>query len=124
MFRTGTQSRNWQKSHVGSSVRRQLSQSASHMASALVVCFHQGVKLPHNDRAYVNIVKLRDYSLSQTHHEGKHKGRVFAAALGIGPEEAEWLRDCLLTAARELECQLGTRDEHGQRYTVDFTARF
>ena len=82
------------------------------------------MKLPHNDRAYVNIVKLRDYSLSQKHQEGKHKARVFAAALGIGPEEAEWLQDCLLTAARDLECQLGKRDEHGQRYTVDFTARF
>ena len=42
------------------------------------------MKLPHNERTYVNIVKLRDYSLSPTHEEGKHKARVFAAALGIG----------------------------------------
>ena len=82
------------------------------------------MKLPYCDRAYVNIVKLRDYSLSQTHEEGKHKARVFAAALGIGPDQAEWLRECLFAAARGSECQVGKRDEHGQRYIVDFTAEF
>ena len=82
------------------------------------------MKLPHSERAFVNIVKLRDYSLSPTHEEGQHKARVFAAALAIGPDKAEWLRDCLVAAARELECEMGKRDEHGQRYTVDFTARF
>jgi hypothetical protein len=82
------------------------------------------MKLPHTERVYLNIVKLRDYSLSPTHEEGKHKARVFAAALGIGPDKAEWLRDCLLKAAREFDCQLGKRDEHGQRYTIDFTVQF
>src|SRR6266849_2357659 len=70
------------------------------------------------------MVKLRGYSLSATHSEGKHKARVFAAALGIGPEEAEWLRDQLLKAARELACELGKHDEHGQRYIIDFRTNF
>ena len=82
------------------------------------------MKLPHGERAYVNLAKLRDYSLSPTHEEGKHKAKVFAAALGIGSAQAEWLRDSLLVAAGEVECQLGKRDEHGQRYTVDFIAQF
>ena len=82
------------------------------------------MKLPNGERAYIEMVKLRGDSLSPIHREGKHKARVFAAALGIGPEQAEWLRDRLLEAARECDCQLGKRDEHGQRYTVDFAARF
>ena len=82
------------------------------------------MKLPHNERAYINLVKLREYSLSPNHEEGKHKARVFAAALGIGVEQVEWLRDCLFDAARTLECQKGKGDEHGQRYTIDFTPQF
>jgi hypothetical protein len=82
------------------------------------------MKLPNGERAYINMVKLRGYSLSPTHEEGKHKARVFAAALGIGLEQVEWLRAELLTAARDVDCEAGRLDEHGRRYTVDFTARF
>jgi hypothetical protein len=84
----------------------------------------EAMKLPHGERAHVNIVKLRDYSLSSTHEEGQHKARVFGSALGIGPAQAEWLQDSLLAAAREMDCQLGKLDEHGQRYVVDFMAQF
>ncbi len=82
------------------------------------------MKLPNYERAHINIVKLRGYSLSTTHPEGKHKARVFAAVLGIGPEQAEWLRDQLFRAAGQLDCETGKHDEHGQRYVVDFTATF
>lgn len=78
------------------------------------------MKLPNGERAYINMVKLRGYSLSTTHPEGKHKARVFAAALGLGLEQADWLRDQLLKAAREMNCEPGKRDEHGQRYQLDF----
>jgi hypothetical protein len=37
--------------------------------------------IPHADRAVVDIRKLRDYCLNPLHDEGKHKARVFAAAL-------------------------------------------
>jgi hypothetical protein len=57
------------------------------------------MKLPHGPAAIVEIAKLRDYSLNPAHKEGKHKARVFAAALGIGPPEAAWLREKLLAAA-------------------------
>ena len=82
------------------------------------------MKLPNGERASINMVKLRGYSLSTAHPEGKHKARVFAAALGLGIEQADWLRDQLLKAAREMTCEPGKRDEHGQRYLVDFTATF
>ncbi len=82
------------------------------------------VKLPNGERAFVNMTKLVGYSLSPVHEEGKHKARVFAAALGIGPNDAEWLRSQLLAAAREMDCEFGQRDEFGQRYELDFGATF
>jgi hypothetical protein len=59
------------------------------------------MKLPNGQRAYIDMMKLRGYSLSPIHPEGKRKARVFAAALGIGVEQAEWLRDQLLKAVIE-----------------------
>jgi hypothetical protein len=79
------------------------------------------MKLPNVERAFVDIVKLRDYSLDPAHPEGKHKARVFAAALGLTRNEAEWLREQLLAAARTHDCQPGRKTDHGQRYLVDFT---
>ena len=45
------------------------------------------MKLLNGDRAIVELVKLRDYSLSETHPRGRHKARVFRAALGLTVEE-------------------------------------
>jgi hypothetical protein len=72
------------------------------------------MKLPHAERAFVDIVKLRDYSLDPAHPEGKHKARVFASALGLTRNDASWLHEQLLTAARSHECALGRKTEHGQ----------
>ena len=51
------------------------------------------MKLPNAPRAVVDIAKLRDYSLNPKHPEGKHKARVFAAALDLGIADATWLRE-------------------------------
>jgi hypothetical protein len=45
-------------------------------------------KLPNAERAVVEIEKLRDYSLNPGHDEGKHKARVFRAALGFTRADA------------------------------------
>ena len=63
---------------------------------------------------------LRDYSLSAEHKEGKHKARVFAAALDLAVDDAEWLQEKLLEVARSEECRLGRKTELGQRYLIDF----
>ena len=42
------------------------------------------------------MAKLRDYALDPIHSKGKHKARVFASALGLTRNDAEWLRDELL----------------------------
>ena len=60
------------------------------------------VLLPNGDRAVVDFVKLSDYCLNPLHEDGKHKARVFASVLGLGRNDAEWLRGRLLrTAATE-----------------------
>ena len=78
------------------------------------------MKLPNAERAFVDIAKLRDYSLNSEHKEGKHKARVFAAALGFGIEDADRLRDKLLEIAKTEDCRVGRKTRHGQRYLIDF----
>ena len=72
--------------------------------------------LPHAERADVDIRKLSDYCLNPEHWEGKHKARLFAAALGITTDDAADLRAVLLEIILTHDAQLGLRDE----YTVDF----
>jgi hypothetical protein len=79
------------------------------------------MKLPNAERAIVEIAKLRDYSLDIVHKEGKHKARVFASALGLTRNDADWLREQLLAVARTYDCRLGRKTDHGQRYILDFT---
>jgi hypothetical protein len=79
------------------------------------------MKIPNGDNAFVDIAKLRDYSLNPQHPEGKHKARVFDAALGIDLADAEWLCEELLRVAREESCQPGKFSTYGQRYLIDFT---
>ncbi|MFQ6115338.1 MAG: DUF6883 domain-containing protein [bacterium] len=76
--------------------------------------------IPNAERAVVDIRKLRDYCLSPTHDEGKHKARLFATMLGMTANDAEELRDMLLQTVKTHDAQLGRRDEYGQRYSVDF----
>ncbi len=77
--------------------------------------------LPNSEQAIVDITKLRGYCLNPVHEEGKHKARVFASALGLNLESAEWLQGQLLAMARQKECQTGKKTDHGQRYQIDFT---
>jgi Domain of unknown function (DUF6883) len=77
--------------------------------------------LPNGDRAVVDIAKLREYCLSPDHPRGRHKARVFAAALGLTVDQADALRDALLAAARSEVATPTDQDQYGQRYLVDFT---
>ena len=81
------------------------------------------MKLPNAAQAFVDMAKLRDYSLSPLHKEGRHKARVFASALGLNSSDAAWLGERLEAAAREQDCHLGKQTPHGQRYLIDFTLR-
>ena len=78
------------------------------------------MKLPNADGAFVDVVKLRDSSLSAENQEGKHKARVFADALGLKSDDADWLRQKLLDVAKNEDCRTGRKTDYGQRYVIDF----
>jgi hypothetical protein len=79
------------------------------------------MKLLNGEKAVVVLEKLRDYSLSAIHKDGKHKARVFLSALGLSTDDAEWLRERLLEAAQRHDCVLGKKTSHGQLYVLDFS---
>jgi hypothetical protein len=56
------------------------------------------MKLPNADRAVVEIEKLRDYCLSSSHPRGRHKARVFFTTLGIAADNAQELKQAILSA--------------------------
>lgn len=78
------------------------------------------MKLPNAEHAMVDIVKLRDYSLNQSHPRGRHKARVFLAALDLKAADADELVAVLLESARVGDAIRGASDEFGTRYIVDF----
>jgi hypothetical protein len=78
------------------------------------------MKLPNVETAFIDIQKLRDYSLNIEHDRGQHKARLFLAILGLGVEDAEELQLILLEAIQIHETISTSQDEYGQRYVVDF----
>ena len=83
------------------------------------------MKLANAERAIVDIAKLREYCLSMAHEEGKHKARVFAAALGLHASDAEELRLALLRVVAASDAAVRAKlDAYGQRYTLDFDFSF
>jgi hypothetical protein len=78
------------------------------------------MKLPNAEAAFIDIHKLRDYSLNMQHDRGKHKARLFLAILGLSVENAEELEFILLEAIQIYEAISSSQDEYGQRYLVDF----
>jgi hypothetical protein len=78
------------------------------------------MKLPGAEQAVVDAYKLRDYCLNPVHPHGRHKARVFAAALGIAQADAAFLKQRLLEAALTCNAKPGQADQYGRRYIVDF----
>jgi hypothetical protein len=75
--------------------------------------------LPNHEMAELDIAKLRDYCLSPIHPRGKHKAKLFLAALGIGSEDAHWLKEHLLKALQHCEAEQQDVDPFGQRWAVN-----
>ncbi|MGH7950936.1 MAG: DUF6883 domain-containing protein [Limisphaerales bacterium] len=78
------------------------------------------MKLPNAERAIADIRKLHHYCLDPANPKGRNKARVFAAALGLTRNDAEFLRRRLLIAICNEPCTPSEADDYGQRYTVDF----
>ena len=77
------------------------------------------MKLPNAERAVVQIEKLRTYSLNPHHEAGKHKARVFQAALGLTIDDADWLREKILAAVPGEDAYEGSPSVFGRKYVVD-----
>lgn len=75
--------------------------------------------LPNADLAVFDIRKLTDYCLNSSHPRGRHKARVFREALDLKRDDAPWLKDALLTAARSTEASLIGRDVWGAHWRLD-----
>ncbi len=58
------------------------------------------MKLPFGVSAVVSLSKLQDYRLNLQHPVGRHKARVFAAALGWTQDDVQLVRSLLLEAAQ------------------------
>lgn len=82
------------------------------------------MKLPNAARAVVDIEKLRDYSLNPAHPEGKHKARVFLAALGLKADDAERLRKLIREAILIEEATEQRSTFYGRRFIVDFQVKW
>ena len=57
--------------------------------------------------------------LNPAHPEGRHKARVFLAALGVDANDAEWLASTLRKGIEQAECELGAVDGFGARFTAE-----
>ena len=79
------------------------------------------MKLPNAERAVIDIEKLRDYSLNPNHPKGKHKARVFLAALGLKADDAERLREMVMGAILISETRAQQPTSYGQRFVVDLS---
>ncbi|MFN0194489.1 MAG: DUF6883 domain-containing protein [Aestuariivirga sp.] len=75
--------------------------------------------LPNHSAADLDVAKLRDYCLSSAHLRGRHKARVFAAALGISAADAHWLRGAILVALGSHDAVKEDSDGFGERWRVD-----
>ena len=75
--------------------------------------------LPYKDKAFIDIVKLRDYCLNLNHPRGKHKARVFKSVLGLTSDNAEELHSAILSGIQTAEAVEGEHDDYGRRFFVD-----
>lgn len=78
------------------------------------------MRLPNSHKAVVEIEKLRDYSLNPNHPVGKHKARVFRAALGVTLKDADWLRERALEFALSDDARAGAPSVFGNKYVIDY----
>ena len=76
--------------------------------------------LPFAERAYADESKFLGYCLNTEHPYGKHKARVFKAALNITAANWEILRDAVLTAVLLNPAEEAGRNGYGRLYVVDF----
>ena len=76
-------------------------------------------RLPNRERALLDIRKIEDYCLNPAHPRGRHKARAFRAALGVGRNDAQWLRKSILEGIQGADAIELAADAWGVRWRVD-----
>jgi hypothetical protein len=72
------------------------------------------MRVPFCENAVFDIRKLTEYVLNPNHEDGKHKAKLFKAALNLTAKDAEPLRLALLEAVKTRDAVLGKADRFGQ----------
>jgi hypothetical protein len=75
--------------------------------------------MPHHASAELDVAKLHDYCLNETHPRGRHKARLFARALDISAADSAWLKSQVLLGLSQNEAVPQELDGFGQRWRVD-----
>ena len=78
-------------------------------------------KLPNGDKAVVPLEKFTEYALNPEHPSGRHKARVFKAALGLTFEDAAFLQETVKKLASTHDATPQEPSAYGERYVIDFT---
>ncbi len=73
--------------------------------------------LPNAEHAIIERVKLEGYLLSRTHPVGRFKARFFGR-LGFAAEDWELLEEALRRQHLVEEAEAGSRNDHGQSFTI------
>lgn len=80
------------------------------------------MSLPNADRVVIDVRKLKDYALSDTHPVGRFKSAFFAA---LGFSAADWaeFEMQLRQIAWQGAAEISERNSYGQKYAVRGTLR-
>ena len=76
------------------------------------------LRLPRARTAVIPTDKLAAYALSPEHPRGRHKARVFASALGIGPSDWRYLHDQIIDRVIEAPVRATRITTFGVLYDV------
>lgn len=74
--------------------------------------------LPDKENAYIPLLKIKDYLLSETHPIGKSKAKFFRS-LGFNDTNGDLLKQGLLTIARMDDIREAVSSTHGVKYVID-----
>lgn len=79
------------------------------------------MKLPNGHRAVIDVgSKLAGYCLNMDHARGRHKARVFQAALGIAAADPTLLVKALREAALSTDATFRKSNGYGNEYEIEF----
>lgn len=78
------------------------------------------MKLHNFQKAVIPESKLSGYCLNLEHKDGKHKARVFRAALGLTAENSDELRNALLQGLINYEAEFQKNIVNGDLYIIIF----